>query len=81
MKGLIDSIDDFNEASCQNGNQFKFWHVFLNNVASVLIYFNRSHREGNLDMHLSAVRRAIPLFYSSIVSITNAGYHGLLKIA
>ena len=63
MKGLIDSTDDFNNASCQKSNQFKFWYVFLNDVASVLIDLNQSHRERNLDMHLCAVRPSIPLFF------------------
>ena len=62
MKGLIHSIGDFNNAGCQKSNQFKFWCVFLQDVVSFLIATNRSHREGNWDMLLSAVRRAIPLF-------------------
>ena len=63
MKGLIHSIGDFKNAGCQKSNQFKFWCVFLQDVVSFLIDTNRSHREGNWDMDLSAVRRAIPLFF------------------
>ena len=62
MKGLTDSIDDFNNASCQKAISSSV-DVFLNDVASVLIDFNRSHREENWDMHLCAVPRAIPLFF------------------
>ena len=65
MKGLIDSIGDFNNASFkkfERSNQFKFLYVFLKDTVSVLIDLNQSHRERNCDMHLSAVCRAIPLF-------------------
>ena len=63
MKGLIDSIGDFNNVSCQKSNQFKFWCVFLQDVVLVLIDLNRSHGEGNWGIHLPAVRRAIRSFF------------------
>ena len=50
MKGLIDSIGDFNNGSFkkfERNNQFKFFCVFLKDMVSVLIDLNQSHRERN----------------------------------
>ena len=60
---FIDQFEIFNTDLPEKSNQFAFWHVFLNHVVSVLIDLTRSHREGNWDLHLSATRRAIPLFF------------------
>ena len=75
MKGLIDSSRDFNHASCKKSNLVKFWYVFLQDMVSVLIDLNQSHREGSWNIHLSAVCRFIPLFFFSLI----AGYHCILK--
>ena len=63
VKGLIDSIGDFNNVSCQKSNLFKFWYVCLKDVVSVLIDLNPSHRDGNRDMYFSSVDRAILLCF------------------
>jgi len=61
---FLNSYDKFISQGCIANNQFRFWNVFLNDIVSVLIDLNRSHREGNWELHVSAVRRALPLFFA-----------------
>ena len=63
MRKLINQYETFTKNSGEKSAQFAFWHVFLNDVVSVLIDLVRSHREADWDLHLSATRRAIPLFF------------------
>ena len=37
-------------------DQFKYWDLFLHEIMPVLRELTRSHREGNWQLHLSAVR-------------------------
>ena len=64
MRKHINQYETFAKDSREKSTQFPFWHVFLNDVVSVLIDLVRSHREADWDFHLSATRRAIPLFFS-----------------
>ena len=45
-------------------NQFAFWNGFINKICPVLRDLTRSHREGNWQLHLSAVQRALPLSFA-----------------
>ena len=45
IKDLIDSIDDFNNASYQKQESFKSQYDFLNSMASDLIDLNQSNRK------------------------------------
>ena len=45
-------------------DQFKYWELFLHQIMPVLRDLTRSHREGNWQLHLSAVRRALNLFFA-----------------
>ena len=63
MWKLINQYETFTKDSGEKSAQFAFWHVFLNDVVSVLIDLVRLHREADCDLHLSATRRAVPLFF------------------
>ena len=58
------SLDNFIRENSTKNVQFKFWNTFLEDIVTTLIYFNRSYREGKRKLHISAVRRAIHLFFS-----------------
>ena len=47
-----------------SSTQFRYWNNFLVDIYPILRDLTRSHREGNWDLHLSAVRRALPLFFA-----------------
>jgi len=64
LAGFLTSYNYFISERCSVNNQFKFWNVFVNDVVPVLMDLNRSHREGNWELHVSAVRRALPLFFA-----------------
>ena len=44
--------------------RFQYFNVFLEQIAPVLRDLTRSHRESNWKLHLSAVRRALPLCFA-----------------
>ena len=48
----------------RNNDKFKYWNIFLDIIMPVLIDLTRSFREGNWMLHLSAVRRAMPLSFA-----------------
>ena len=43
--------------------QFLYWNNFLMDIYPILRDLTRSHREGNWDLHLSAIWRALLLFF------------------
>ena len=45
-------------------NQFTFCNRFIKRIYPVLRDLTRSHREGNWPLHLSAVKRALPLLFA-----------------
>ena len=45
-------------------NQFGFWNGFIDKIYPVLRDLTRSHREGNWQLHQSAVQRALPLSFA-----------------
>lgn len=44
--------------------QFLFWSIFIERIYPVLRDLTRSHREGDWQLHLSAVDRALPLVFA-----------------
>ena len=48
----------------RNNDKFKYWNIFLDIIMPVLNDLTRSFREGNWMLHLSAVGRAMPLFFA-----------------
>ena len=61
---FTNSLKEFIENGLQVSNQFKFWNTFLQDVVSVVRDLARSHREGVWELHLSAIPRALPLFFA-----------------
>ena len=51
-------------SACENDNdKQKCWNLFLDKIMSIAIDLTRSFREGNWKLHLSAVRRAMPIIF------------------
>ena len=64
MEEFLQAFDDFLESDCLRSKSFHFWNTFLNHILLVLIDLTRSHREGDWNLYVSAVRRALPLFFA-----------------
>ena len=64
VTAFTNSLKEFIENGLQVSNQFKFWNTFLQDFVSVVRDLARSHREGIWELHLSAIRRALPLFFA-----------------
>ena len=58
------AFNKYKEAGKAQSEQFQYWSTFLDNLFPILRDLTRSHREGNWQLHLSAVRRALPLFFA-----------------
>ena len=48
----------------QNSDNFLFWDLFLHELYPILRDMTHSFRTGNWTLHISAVRRALPLFFA-----------------
>ena len=59
-----ESFDKFAEESLKESEQFKYWPIFLDELYPVLCDLIVSHRNGDWLLHLSAVERAIKLFFA-----------------
>ena len=64
-------INEFNEAfslfkdRCSKASeQFQYFNIFLERIVPVLRDLTRSYRESNWELHLTALRRALPLFFA-----------------
>lgn len=57
-------IEVFRTKGEETSSQFAFWNAFIQTIYPVLRDLTRSHREGNWQMHLSAVQRALPLVFA-----------------
>ena len=64
MGEFLQVFDEFLENGCLRSKSVYFWNTFLNDVLLILIDLTRSHREGDWNLHVSAVRRALPLFFA-----------------
>ena len=66
-KLTIDSFKEeftkFKENGKTQSQQFSYWSMFIDEIYPILRDLTRSHREGNWELHLSAVHRSIPLFF------------------
>ena len=58
------NLDTFITESSTKSKPFHYWSVFLDKIAPVLRDLTLSFREGDWNLHLSAIRRALPLFFS-----------------
>ena len=57
-------LNKFVKESSSKSMPFQYWSQFLDQVVPVLKDLTLSFREGEWSLHLSAIRRAIPLFFS-----------------
>ena len=63
-KASSNEFETFQSNGTQSSHQFVFWNTFLSTIYPALRDLTRSHREGNWEMHLSAVQRAMPLVFA-----------------
>ena len=61
---FIAEFTKYKEAGKLQSEQFKYWCLLLDEIMPVLRDLTRSHREGDWKLHISAVRRALPLFFA-----------------
>ena len=64
MNDFSVAFQEFKERGSNDSAQFCYWNTFLQDVAPILRDLTRSHREGDWELHLSAVRRALPLCFA-----------------
>ena len=64
LQSFICFFNEYIESKSSENLQFKYWNVFIQDIVSVLNDLTRSHREGNWKLHLSSIRRAIPLLFT-----------------
>jgi hypothetical protein len=58
------SMQEYKDARSEQSEQFRYWNTFLDIIFPILRDLTRSHREGNWQLHISAIRRALPLFFA-----------------
>ena len=64
LVGFKKVFENYRQKGKQASDQFKYWDLFLHEIMPVLRDLTRSHREGNWQLHLSAVRRALNSFFA-----------------
>ena len=57
-------LDQFKQQGCEKSSTFRYWNIFVDDVAPGLRDLTRSFCEGDWDRHLSAIQRAIPLCFA-----------------
>ena len=63
-KNIHKEYCDFKKSGEENSEMWRFWNVFNDEVLPILIDMTRSFREGNWELYLQAIRKAIPLFFN-----------------
>ena len=57
-------LQNFRENEKMKNKQFVYWNNFIEKVFPVLRDLTRSHKEGNWQLHLSSIQRALPLVFA-----------------
>ena len=63
-KELKKQFAEFVSSGNETSENFRYWNTFLDVIFPVLNDLTQSFRHGDWNKHLSAVRRAIPLFFA-----------------
>ena len=64
LASFMDEFDEFKDQGGIRSKSFAYWNKFIDEIALVLRDLTRSCREGNWELHLSAVQRAMPLCFA-----------------
>lgn len=64
LHDIIPTYDKFVAKGEDQSDIFKYWCTFITYLFPLLRDLTRSLREGNWELHLSAVQRALPLFFA-----------------
>ena len=57
-------VNEFDEFGIKESQLFAYWHTFIFKLYPILRDLTTSFREGNWNLHLSAIRSALPLFFA-----------------
>ena len=57
-------LQSFRENRKMKSKEFLYWNNFIEKVFPVLRDLTHSHREGDWQLHLSAIQRALPLVFA-----------------
>ena len=61
---FISDLEHFIHQASACNEQFRYWSTFLDELIPVIIDLTLSFRESNWLLYLSALRRAMPLFFA-----------------
>ena len=61
---LFKPLEKFRQEGKATSLQFLYWDTFLDSIYPVLRDLTRSQREGDWDLYLSAIQRALPLTFA-----------------
>ena len=61
---FIAGYTKYKEAGKLQSEQFKYWCLLLDEIVTILHGLTHSHHEGDWKLHISAVRRSLPLFFA-----------------
>ena len=59
-----DAYSKFKDDKGKESENFRYWTIFLDDLYPILRDLTQSHREGNWELHLSAVQRSLSLFFA-----------------
>ena len=63
MSKLMTDLNKFRESCAKQSPLFAYWDKFINSIFPILRDLTTSFRQGDWKLHLSAVRRALPLCF------------------
>ena len=61
---FIELFETFIKTGDKKSELWRYWNIFLDDIMPVIIDLTRSFREANWNLHLSSIRRAMPLFFA-----------------
>ena len=61
---LITDFASLIQRAGEKSEKFRSWNIFLDTIMPAILDVTRSFRNANWDLHLSAVRRALPLLFA-----------------
>ena len=59
-----EKFNSFNQTHGTNSELWNYWNIFLDKIMPTVIDLTRSFREADWQLHLSAIRRAMPLLFA-----------------
>ena len=54
----------FNDEMGGKSELWRYWNIFLDEIMPVVIDLTKSFRNGDWELHMTAIRKAMPLIFS-----------------